>query len=698
MKELVQIGQAKIATPSKLTKGVGDVAQFILSAKSMVDLAIENIPQAALPWAGVCVGLQILLNPAKATKANLAGITHVVSRMDWYCALTELLLKEDSIEISNETCGAVLRQLEEKVVALYKALLLYQMKSICSYYRHQGLVFLRGLVNCDDWDADLKNVKDAEETVQGDSDQYNRFHAKFALGQLIEDAKGMEGLLGDIYQTLREFASLQKEMQLDDIDRQCRWDLRVIDPKDDMKKIEIKKDKLVTQACKWIFDTDQYVAFTRWSEGQPNRGPCRLLKIKGFSGQGKTMLLIGIIRELESQQDLCTPGITYFFYQGTDATLNKATTALRSLIWMLLVEQPHLISHLRKKYTDSGPALFQDRNAFFALCEAFQRSAPVPYVFYGRCPDECDPTKPGREEFIQLMAISLTLTDKVKWLVSSRREVDVLAKLQVLDTDSLHISQNLVDLDTQIQAEHVDAYIDHKLTVLTGKRGYDKSVMAEVSKEVRGRGRYTFLWVSLAFKVLEACPGRYAVRRIRDMPSGLAAIYDHMMKRIENSMEIDPQDCKRVLVGATLAFRPLSLSELAILTGMPLDITATAVDLCDSFLITRDETVLLFHQSGKDYLQENFASRLQPAGAAQGHAEIGRRSIEAMSSVLKRNIYELDYDSELKDMSTPCLDPLAPISYACVFWADHLCCLNGQSPEYERALADDGAVHKGKHR
>jgi hypothetical protein len=59
MRELVEKGQARISTPSKITKGVGDVAQFILSAKPIIDAAIHNIPQAALPWAGVCVGLQV---------------------------------------------------------------------------------------------------------------------------------------------------------------------------------------------------------------------------------------------------------------------------------------------------------------------------------------------------------------------------------------------------------------------------------------------------------------------------------------------------------------------------------------------------------------------------------------------------------------------------------------------------------------
>lgn len=59
MKKLVEEGQAKISTPSNVTKRVGGVVEFILSVKGMVDAAIQTNPQAALPWAGVCFGLQV---------------------------------------------------------------------------------------------------------------------------------------------------------------------------------------------------------------------------------------------------------------------------------------------------------------------------------------------------------------------------------------------------------------------------------------------------------------------------------------------------------------------------------------------------------------------------------------------------------------------------------------------------------------
>jgi hypothetical protein len=59
MRELVEEGQAKLSNTSTVICGVGAVAQFIVSAKGLVDAAVQNIPQAALPWAGICIGLQV---------------------------------------------------------------------------------------------------------------------------------------------------------------------------------------------------------------------------------------------------------------------------------------------------------------------------------------------------------------------------------------------------------------------------------------------------------------------------------------------------------------------------------------------------------------------------------------------------------------------------------------------------------------
>ncbi|RYP73127.1 hypothetical protein DL769_004288 [Monosporascus sp. CRB-8-3] len=693
MKKLVEEGQAKISRTSKITNRLGEVADTILSVKAIIDLAVQSIPQAALPWAGVCVGLQILLNPAQATKSNLAGIAYVISRMEWYCALTGHLLDKNNIARGNEF-QAVLHQLEGPLVKLYKALLLYQMKSVCSYYRNQGLVFLRSTLNWDDWDGELKRVTNAEDVIRNDTAQYFQEQTKTRLEELVKYGEGIETRLGGIYKTLQDFISMQKDIHKGDMEAACRRDLRVVDPQHDMERIEKNKDELLEDAYRWILRTPEYAAFTNWDNGGPDCPPRRLLWIKGHAGTGKTMLMIGIIRELSRQPVVLAPSLSFFFCQGTDTTLNNATAILRSLIWLLLLQQPCLISHLLQKYKESGGDLFKDKNAFYALSEAFRNMLKDPQLspiyFAVDALDECEQ---GLSDLIHLISTSLTLSDKVKWLVSGRPTVE----LKTPDT-----AGSLVELDAQRLEDPVNAYIDHKLSILKTRERYNDRVLAKIANEVRQRAANTFLWVALVFKELDAgvedlnpVHGAYALEIIKEIPPGLSKLYNHMLTKIEKGTRSDPQYCKNALVAIVLTYRPLTLSELAVLAGLPSNMhPRTVVKKCGSFLTIKQQTVYLIHQSAKDYLDENYTCRLQPAGAAQGHTDIGKRSIDAMSLMLKQNMYNLDFGFKPKDMAPPDPDPLAPIRYSCVFWADHLCFLNGEHPECLRELTDDGKVFK----
>ncbi|RYP17831.1 hypothetical protein DL765_004315 [Monosporascus sp. GIB2] len=476
----------------------------------------------------------------------------------------------------------------------------------------------------------------------------------------------------------------------DDTEVACRRDLRVVDPRHDIKRIEESKDKLLEDAYRWILRTPKYIAFTNWDDSGPDC-PRRLLWIKGHAGTGKTMLMIGLIRQLSPQPDTRVPALSFFFCQGTDTTLNNATAILRSLIWLLLLQQPCLISHLLQKYKESGADLFKDKNAFYALSEAFGNMLKDPQLspiyFAVDALDECEQ---GLSDLIHLISTSLTLSDKVKWLVSGRPTVE----LKTPDT-----AGSLVELDAQRLEGPVNAYIDHKLSILKTREGYNDRILAKIANEVRQRAANTFLWVALMFKELDASVkdlnpvhGTYALEIIKEIPPSLSKLYNHMLSKIEKGRRSDPQYCKNALVAIILSYRPLTLSELAVLAELPSNMhPRTVAKKCGSFLTIKQETVYLIHQSAKDYLDENYTFRLQPAGPAQGHADISRRSINAMSLVLKQNMYNLDFGFKPKDMTPPDPDPLAPIRYSCLFWADHLC-FNDEHPKCLRELTDDGKV------
>ena len=117
--------------------------------------------------------------------------------------MSSLLLKENMVDEGSS--AELKRELEKQIVDLYKALLSYQMRSVCSYYRNQFLGSLRDVIKLDDWDGNLKNVQDAENAVRQDSDAYNAQQIRSHLEQLVDNAKSQQTkLLQDIYQALQE--------------------------------------------------------------------------------------------------------------------------------------------------------------------------------------------------------------------------------------------------------------------------------------------------------------------------------------------------------------------------------------------------------------------------------------------------------------------------------------------------------------
>jgi hypothetical protein len=87
--------------------------------------------------------------------------------------------------------------MERRVVDLYKAILSYQMTSVCSYYRHRGLEFLRDAIQLNDWDGSLAKIRAAEGIFEQDSTQYNTHQMISLLSRIAVNTESRGATLFD---------------------------------------------------------------------------------------------------------------------------------------------------------------------------------------------------------------------------------------------------------------------------------------------------------------------------------------------------------------------------------------------------------------------------------------------------------------------------------------------------------------------
>jgi hypothetical protein len=459
------------------------------------------------------------------------------------------------------------------------------------------------------------------------------------------------------------FARLQQE-----IDRleKCIQDLHVTDPLDDKKRIEGTKGGLLKDSYHWVLDN---LDFQKWRGDQQSR----LLWVKGDPGKGKTMLLCGIINEL-NKSIAQTALLAYFFCQATDLRINSATAVLRGLTYMLINQQPSLVSHIQKKYNRKGKTVFEDANAWVALSEIFTNiiqdpTLSITYLLIDAL-DECLVDLPKLLRFISQQS---TASPRVKWIISSRNWPDI--------EDQLERAGHKIKLSLELNAESistaVNTYIQHKVLELAQMKGYNDTTRDMVLEYLSRNSDNTFLWVALVCQNLEQIHPLDTLERLDEFPPGLNSLYDRMLQQLSCSYRAGL--CKRILATMAIVYRPVTLYELKCLVDMPdhiaddLEAIKEIIRLCGSFLTVRDGAVYFVHQSAKDFLLKEALNEIFPSGLEELHYIIMSRSLRTLSLTLRRDMYSLRaLGSLIEKIEQPDPDPLAESRYACVFWIDHL--------------------------
>ncbi|XRM43127.1 hypothetical protein ABZX51_006329 [Aspergillus tubingensis] len=649
MKAIVAKGLARVEGSKKVMEKINDVSGVFTEVKAFLDIPLKNIPQTALPWAVISSTVDIQVKPAKAAADLYHGVAYVVSRMSWYSKAVDKLLSDENIK-GNKSLAEMNHDLEKAIVDLYQSMLFYQVTSVCSYYKSQLLVLLRGFLNLDDWSGDLATVKDAENALQKNITFYNQEHIKDQIRHITMTSEH------------------QKEL---DEYRDCLLALRWIDPRAEIGDIQARNENIIKDLYNWILLTEEYRQFSKWGHPTPVR-----LWVSGQAGTGKTMLLIGIIKELIARglPDTERPQVLYFLCQATNNQANNGVAVLRSLIWLLLLEQPHLFSHIQKEYLHSKNRLFTDKNAFTTLRDILRKmledKSLKRAIIIIDALDECE------EESRELLASFIDEVSsaqkflEIKWLVSSRPLPEIPASVQ----DVTLPTHSLLKLDGHDMSHSIHRYIDMKMVQLRDK-ARKKNRVEEIADKLKTQASNTYIWVSLVCRELLHTHEFMWTEVVNKIPKKLEGLYGYLLDRLANlDSEIMSTCCKNVLTAAMLARDPLALSEIEILAGLPEgeDAAEAIVQECRSFLTIRNSTVYLIHQSAQDYLQKHY-QKLYDVSLATLHHQMYERALSGLKQILRENIYRLShYGVASAEVQIPNPDPLVSVRYACRYWVYNL--------------------------
>jgi hypothetical protein len=467
------------------------------------------------------------------------------------------------------------------------------------------------------------------------------------------------------------------------------------------------KDKLLRKCYSWILDN---VEFQRWRDSKQSR----LLWIKGDPGKGKTMMMIALAEELSrkskprskssflrdiakrftSQSRPCL--VSYFFCQNTDSRLNNAASVLKGLVYLLAQQEKSLIRYIEKRRDNSKDA-FEGPNAIYTVRSILRdmlndSKLHQTYLLIDAL-DECNDQL--KELLITITDEEFTQNSKVKWLVASRNRPDIAEQLS---PDDRHVKISLEMNDKHIE-KAVNAFIEFKVKRLSQQKQFDVKVEEEVQYTLQHKSEKTFLWVSLACKSLEQERAAEAISVLRALPQGLGPLYERMMTLILREPNEVAEYCKQILRSAATVYRPLQLQELVGTTHLPDRIQMhdkhlkDLVERCGSFLTLRNGTIYFIHQSAKDFLLTHGLAIIFPTGKEDAHFQIFSRSLQAMSSTLRRNIYNLKtLGYPAKQLEKSKQDSLAAMQYSCIYWVDHLHDASGGVHPGDRICLQDGGL------
>lgn len=368
------------------------------------------------------------------------------------------------------------------------------------------------------------------------------------------------------------------------------------------------RDRWTQGTNDWIIQDE---AFLEWRNAPESTH--RLLWLSGGAATGKSVMSSFLINNLTEGEFLCQ----YFFITFDDWKKRTLSLLLRSLAYQLALSVPGFLQRVTElvdegiDFETADPRIIWDR-IFKSILFKLEQRQPLYWIIDGL--DEAEDPR----AVIKLLSDISSSSVPFRILFTGRRTSEIMTAFDRLPQScgfrTISIEGHLDDLRQHVRQELIVSdsaefrgEIERRIV-----EGSQNNFLVSIAYTIICRFRLMKQWVRLAVDKVNQCHTHADVDlALRELPTGMEAIYDRMASSIVNNP--NPRDkllATRILECVTCSLRVLKIAELSQALGGDtsemLDLQRAIMDLCGGFItVDNGGNVAMIHQTARDYLLNN---------------------------------------------------------------------------------------------
>lgn len=398
-----------------------------------------------------------------------------------------------------------------------------------------------------------------------------------------------------------------------------------------------------------------------------------MLWLSGGPGKGKTTMTLLVLDNVRTSTLAQGRVVLSFFCDAQGERTRSALDILRSFILQILIQKRGLFELVSQFFDPQTHSIMGGKDKVQGLCDIFGRlleHCSAICVLDGV--DECTDSEAAKVlRYLRdrtTATAARTDTGMLKCFIASRPSPLWIPEA-LHSTNPGGTSKLDLDILSDITRKSMEKFVDVKITDFISRDIMQDVNTDELRKQLVEQAEGTFLWVSLACRLISGHGSVEAA--LKETSKGL---FPMLRRTIESHLSWQGSEgrrlCLELLHTVAASARPMTLTELSSILGVEGDSTVTSggkvearVRACGPVLEISGDKVKILHKSVRDYLlQAN--EELLLSSHQQYAFEMDYKLAAVCFSVLCENKV---YLQSKKYTPKPTL-----IEYATTFWAHHI--------------------------